>query len=123
MALLAACGGGSSGSTSSAGGFAARKVTIGGLVVTVTPKHVDATGAEFSVAFDTHTGAPGIDVAARSALVVGGTPWVNPAWSGDGPGGHHRFGTLRFRAAGPARGAANLSIGGLDQPLDVSWDL
>ena len=119
--LLAACGRDSSGARSS--GLAGRKVTMGGLVVTITPKRFDATGAEFTVAFDTHTGAPAIDVAAASALVVDGTPWTTPAWSGDGPGGHHRTGTLRFNVAGPARGAAHLTISGLERPLDVTWQL
>ena len=122
VAVLGACGG-SSGGEPSTPGLAARKVTIGGLDVTVTPARFDADGAEFKVVFDTHTGAPGIDVAANSALLVGGTAWTGAAWSGDGPGGHHREGTLRFNAAGPAEGPARLTVTGLDGPVDVTWEL
>lgn len=123
IALLAACGGSSPAGKASDRGLAVRKSTIGGLDVTVTPTRLDTTGAEFNVAFDTHTGAPGIDVATRSALVVDGNPWTSPSWSGDGPGGHHRSGTLRFAAAGPVRGVARLTISGLDRPLEVTWTL
>jgi hypothetical protein len=121
LTALAACGGGSD--IKAPKGFAVRKVAIGGLEVTITPARIDSTGAEFTVAFDTHTGAPGIDVAAHSALVIDGTPWTTPNWSGDGPGGHHRTGTLRFSANGPARGAARLTISGLDRPLEAGWQL
>lgn len=107
----------------SAGGLAAQKVTVGGLDVVITPARLDAGGAEFKVVFDTHTGAPGIDVAANAALVVDGTPWTGAAWTGDGPGGHHREGTLRFTAAAPAAGDARLTITGLDRPLDTTWKL
>ena len=122
VALLAACSGSSPGKASERG-LAVRKSTIGGLEVTVIPTRLDTTGAEFTVAFDTHTGAPGIDVATRSALVVDGNPWTSPSWSGDGPGGHHRSGTLRFAAAGPVRGVARLTISGLDRPLEATWTL
>lgn len=122
MALLAACGGSPADQRSNAGPTA-KKVTIGGLDVTITPTRLDSAGAEFKVAFDTHTGAPDLDVAASSTLVVDGIPWTAPAWSGDGPGDHHRAGTLRFSAAGPARGAATLNISGLDGPMEASWDL
>jgi hypothetical protein len=123
MALLAACGGASPAGKVSDGPLAARKTTIGGLEVIVTPTRLDTTGAEFTVVFDTHTGAPEIDVAARSALVVDGSPWATPTWSGDGLGGHHRSGTLRFVAMGPARGVAQLTISGLDSPLQAIWNL
>lgn len=121
-ALLAGCGG-SSGGTASSPALADRKVTIGGLSVTVTPGRIDSDGAEFKVVFDTHTGAPEIDVAANAALVVDGTPWTGAAWAGDGPGGHHREGTLSFTAAAPAEGVARLTITGLDGPLEATWNL
>ena len=119
--VLVACGG-SSGSNPSSG-LAVRKITAGEVAVTVTPTRIDSTGAEFTVAFDTHTGALNVDVAARSAFVVADSPWTDPTWSGDGLGGHHRTGTLRFTAAGPARGVARLTISGLDSPVEASWNL
>lgn len=120
--LLAACVD-DSGPRRADGGLSARKATIGGLEVTVTPTRLDSSGAEFRVVFDTHTGAPGIDVSAHSVLVVDGTHWADPGWSGDGPGGHHRSGILRFEPAGPAQGDARLTISGLERPLEVGWEL
>lgn len=117
--VLAACSGSGSGDTNL--GLEPRTTTIGGLEVKVTPKQLDAGGAAFAVVFDTHTGAPTIDVAAHAVLEVGGTTWSTPTWDGDGPGGHHRSGTLRFTPSGPAGGTARLTIGGLEQPVEATW--
>ena len=119
--LAAACTNGSA--AKPATGLDKRTTTIGDLEVTVTPTQLDGNGAAFTIAFDTHTGAPTIDVAANAALTVDGAQWTTPTWSGDGPGGHHRAGTLRFTAAGPARDTARLAITGLDQPLELTWQL
>ena len=118
--LLAACTSPTTGVPSS---LRAQKTTIGGLQVTATPTRLDSGGAAFTIAFDTHTGAPGIDIAASATLRVDGTAWSNPQWDGAGPGGHHRSGTLRFTPAGPARGIATLSITGLDRPVELTWQL
>jgi len=48
---------------------------------------------------------------------------TDPTWTGDGPGGHHRSGALRFNPAGAAHGTAQLTIDGLDQPVTVAWPL
>lgn len=106
-----------------AAGLTSRKVTVANIDIAITPTQFDTTGASFRITFDTHTGAPGIDVAAHSTLTVAGTAWPGAAWSGDGPGGHHRTGTLRFTSAGPARGLARLDITGLSGPLDATWQL
>lgn len=106
-----------------ADGLAKRTEQIGGLTVTVTPVQLDRNGASFAIAFDTHTGAPTIDVAHSSSLTVGGAQWTNSSWTGDGPGGHHRSGTLRFDAAGEPSGTLRLSISGLERPLEFTWDL
>ena len=118
--LLAGC---SSGSAKPVAGLETRNAQIGELEITVTPTQLDDQGAAFTLVFDTHTGAPTIDVAANAALAVDGTAWTSPVWSGDGPGGHHRSGALRFTPAGPARGEVRLSISGLAQPLALSWQL
>ena len=83
----------------------------------------DARGASFTVVFDPHTGAPTIDVARSARLTVDGTASANAVWSGDGQAGHHRSGTLRFDATGPARATARLTISGLDAPLTMTWQL
>lgn len=121
VVILGACS--TSSAPKAAAGLQSRKTALGGLEVTVTPTQLDSRGAAFTVVFDTHTGAPGIDVAANATLDADGTPWTAPTWAGDGPGGHHRSGTLRFTNAGPARGAAQATITGLDQPLAMTWQL
>ncbi|HYU58740.1 MAG TPA: hypothetical protein VEO00_11920, partial [Actinomycetota bacterium] len=73
VVTLAACS--TSSAPKAAAGLQARKTTIGGLEVTVTPTELDSRGAAFTVVFDTHNGAPGIDVAANAALDVDGTAW------------------------------------------------
>jgi hypothetical protein len=93
------------------------------VTVTITPTRIDAEGAELIVAFDTHTVDLDLDVAAHTAPTVDGTDWVDAAWDGAGPGGHHRQGTIRFTAGGPASGDAVLTIGGLDEPVTASWTL
>ena len=121
VVVLAACS--TSSAPKAAAGLQARKATMGGLEVTITPTELDSRGAAFAVVVDTHPGAPRIDVAKNAALEVDGTAWIAPTWTDDGPGGHHRSGTLRFASAGPARGTAQLTISGLDQPLDMTWQL
>ena len=104
-------------------GLSGREVAAGAVTVTITPTRIDAEGAEFTVAFDTHSVDLDLDVAANAELTVDGTDWVDPAWDGAGPGGHHRQGTIRFTAAGPSSGDAVLTIGGLDEPVTASWTL
>ena len=117
---LGAC----SGSTpKAASGLASRTTTVANVGVTITPTRIDASGATFQIAFDTHSGAPGIDVAARSTLTVGGIAGNGAAWTGDGPGGHHRAGALRFNANGPARGPVQLDITGLGGSAHATWQL
>lgn len=118
---LTACG--SSSSPKAAPAFDARKITVGEIDVSITPIRLDATGAEFNIVFDTHAGSLDTDVAGNATLTVNTTRWTAPIWSGDGPGGHHRSGTLRFTAAGPATGTAELTISGLSAPANTSWQL
>lgn len=108
-------------STPNEAGLAPRTVTAGAVTVKIRPHHVDDTGAEFEVAFDTHSFDLGFDVAKASRLTVAGTTWPAPTWSGAGPGGHHREGTLRFASAGDAAGPVELSIAGLPAPVDTRW--
>ena len=100
-----------------------KTAAIGALEVKVTPIRLDATGADVTIVFDTHTGAPTIDVATNTTLTVNGTPWKTLAWTGDGPGGHHRQGRVSFEAAGPSTGTAVLTVTGLAQPVTFTWQL
>ena len=104
-------------------GLASKTVEAGAVTVKIDPVRVDATGAEFKVAFDTHSVNLDFDVARTATLTVAGAPWPGATWSGDGPDGHHRAGTIRFGPGGPAQGAAVLSLGGLPAPVTASWTL
>jgi len=103
-------------------GLETRDVSAGEVDVTVEPLQLDQQGAAFTIVLDTHA----VDLSAdltRATLEVGGTPWPVEAWSGDGPGGHHREGELRFESAGPATGTAILTIPELPEPVEATWDL
>lgn len=114
------------GTTTKAVGEAAtlpsRTVEAGAVTVTLEPRRLDATAAIIKVSFDTHSVALDLDVARQATLVVNGTTWPAAGWSGDGPGGHHREGELRFTPAGPATGTSTLTIGGLPEPVTASWN-
>lgn len=103
--------------------LATKTVEAGAVTVKIDPVRLDATGAEFKVSFDTHSVNLDFDVARNAALTVAGTPWPGATWSGDGPSGHHRTGTIRFGPGGPAQGAAVLSLGGLPGPVSATWTL
>ena len=125
-AVVSRSGGGASKPTATATNAAAlpsRTVTAGAVTVKVDPHHIDNAGAEFKVSFDTHSVDLGFDIPRAARLTVNGNSWAVGAWSGDGPGGHHRAGTLRFTSAGPATGEATLQISGLPKPVTAEWTL
>ena len=110
------------GTDSAAPGLETREMSAGEVDVTMEPVQLDDGGAAFTIVLDTHA----VDLAAdltHATLEVGGTAWPVEAWSGDGPGGHHREGELRFEPAGPATGTATLTIPELPEPVEATWDL
>lgn len=125
VTLLAGCGGGSAKTSAAAAGtaLATRTVKAGPVQVRVTPRVVDASGAQFAVELDNHEIDLKGDYAVASTLTVAGKPWPDGRWSGDGPGGHHRSGTLRFAAGGPATGPVELRLTGLPAPVTLRWTL
>ena len=120
--VLASCGS-SQASGSASQSLEARTFTAGAVEVSVQPVVVDASGATFKVTLNTHSTELSADLAKTSTLEVGGRPWGGAIWTGDGPGGHHRQGELRFQAAGPASGDVRLVIGGLPAPVTATWGL
>lgn len=121
--LLSACGDDASRTNAMVGGRALvdRKVDVGDVTVKVSPRRLDSRGATFGVVFDTHEGALDLDPADSAQLQIGGVAWARPRWQGDGPGGHHRSGELRFAPGGPVKGAIRLTINGLARPATVEW--
>lgn len=106
----------------SSSGLGARTVAAGEVDVKIEPLQLDDRGAAFKITFDTHSVELDADPT-LATLDVGGRSWPVDGWSGDGPGGHHREGELRFEAAGAATGTATLTISELPEPVETSWDL
>lgn len=103
-------------------GLETRIVASGEVDVKIEPRRFDNQGAVFAITLDTHS----VDLSAdltRATLEVAGVTWPVEAWSGDGPGGHHREGDLHFEAAGAVTGTARLAIPGFPKPVEVTWEL
>ena len=100
-----------------------RTIEAGSVTVKLRLRQIDVDGAVFEIIFDTHDVELDQDMVQEAHLVVGETSWPTEEWSGDGLGGHHREGELRFSAAGPAEGVVTLSIDGLPEPVSATWDI
>ena len=122
VVLLAACGSDDPATPTDAV-LPARTVEAGEVTVKIEPTGITSSGAAFKVVLDTHSVELDLDVAAGATLVVDGTEWPAATWDGPGAGGHHREGTLTFDAAGEPTGTAELTISGLDEPVEATWDL
>ena len=82
-----------------------------GVTVKVTPRNLAGPAWEFEVVFDTHSQELKDDPVKSAALVVdGGAPSAPTAWQGDGPGGHHRKGVLRFKPAAVSAASVELRL-------------
>lgn len=113
--------GGGSGDDRGPSRFPTRTQEAGAVTVQATIRRLDPAGATARIVFDTHTVELDLDVATAATLTVRGTTWPTEGWDGDGPGGHHREGDLRFAAAGPPDGEAVLTVAGLSEPLAFRW--
>ena len=97
-----------------------------GVTVKVTPRSLAGAEWEFEVVFDTHSGELKDDLLTAAVLVADGrTPSSPTGWQGDGPGGHHRKGGLRFKppAASPASIELRLQRPGEAAPRVFRWQL
>ena len=106
-----------------ASGLDTRTVSAGEVDIKIEPLQLDDDGAAFAITLDTHSVELSFDLTADARLEVGATTWLVTAWVGDGPGGHHREGTLEFEATGPPTGSARLTVGGLPEPVEATWEL
>lgn len=96
-------------------------VRVGEINITMTPHHIDNTGAQIDIALDTHT--TDLDMDLTGTLLVDGRTWRAEAWSGDGPSGHHRAGAFRFTPDGTATGTVTFMLGGFDEPVSATWNM
>ena len=108
--------------TSSTFGLETRRLTVRGVDIEIKPLRLDDQEAVFAVSLDTHE----LDLSAdltRSTLDVDGTVRPAESWSGDGPGGHHREGQLRFRLDQRLNGSVTLALSGFTKPAEASWEI
>lgn len=97
--------------TLAAGNLPPQTSSQSGVTVKVTPRSLAGSAWEFVVVFDTHSQELKDDPAKSAVLVVdGGAPSSPAGWEGDGPGGHHRKGVLRFKAAAPSPATLELRL-------------
>jgi hypothetical protein len=122
-AFLSACGtNGTAPSDEDPPALATETIEAGEVTVTIDPLTIDDDGASFEIVMDTHSVELDMDIARQSTLEVGGEAWTEATWTGDGPKGHHREGTLSFVADGPAEGNMRLELG-FDDPVAAEWVL
>lgn len=96
-----------------------------GVTVKVTPRSLAGAEWEFEVVFDTHSQDLKDDLLKAAVLVADGSAPSSPTrWQGDGPGGHHRKGVLRFKAAtSPATLELRLQRPAESAPRVFRWQL
>jgi len=91
----------------------------GEVTVEATPKNIQEGIFEFEIVMDTHSVALDQDMVAVSKLIDDrGIEYRPILWKGDGPGGHHRSGILRFEGIVPNPKSIKLtinSIGGVER--------
>jgi hypothetical protein len=96
------------------------------VTVKVTPRVSAAGSWEFDVVFDTHSQELKDDLLKTAVLIAPDGTEVSPLeWKGAAPGGHHRAGTLRFKALVPAPATLVLRItrSGEPKPRIFQWKL
>jgi len=78
---------------------------------------------DVEVVLETHTKALNDDLAKSAVLIADGKQYTPSEWKGAPPGGHHRKGTLRFKAIVPRPAAVELQIrlSGDPSPRSFKW--
>lgn len=103
--------------------LSSRATTAGPVQIEITPERLDATSAAFAVVLDNHEIDLTMNLAQGASLTVGARTWGPATWTGDGPSGHHREGTLTFPTGGPVAGQVVLTLAGFPDPVRLQWTL
>jgi hypothetical protein len=96
------------------------------VTVTITPRTLAGAIWDFEVALNTHTQTLNDDLEKTAVLVAdGGAPQTPVKWQGSPAGGHHRSGTLQFKAVSPMPATIELRITrqGEAKPRSFRWKL
>lgn len=100
-----------------------RTLRAGDVTIKITPRQLTERRAVFAIAFDTHSTELDLDVVKAVELRVDGIEWPNGSYTGDGPGGHHREGVLRFPAGSPPQGPVRLTVDAFGDLVTARWRL
>ena len=108
-------------------GLASQTSDERGVKVTVTPQSLlkETQAWIFEVTLETHTQSLNEDLAKSSTLIADGKPYAALDWKGAPPGGHHRKGSLNFKAITPQPQSVELQIRltGEAAPRTFQWFL
>jgi hypothetical protein len=121
IVVVAAGCSGSGEDRAAASSWERQTLEVGRVEVQATPLTVDDRGIEIRLVFDTHTVTLDTDIPSAAWLVARDTEHRDGIWVGDGPGGHHREGVLRFPDAQPGEGGFELRLDGFDEPIAFRW--
>jgi hypothetical protein len=106
--------------------LAPQSTSQSGVTVKITPRALSGATWDFEVVFDTHSQDLNDDLEKTAVLIAdGGSPQAPVKWIGAPPGGHHRSGTLQFKAVSPMPAVIELRIPrqGEAKPRSFRWQL
>ncbi len=98
--------------------------TVNGVTVKVTAGALKGRTIEFAIVLDTHSGTLNDDLLQSASVTLPDGSKIKPtAWTGAGPGGHHREGTLTFEIPDTAEGPIELVLlrPGESSPRSFRW--
>lgn len=113
-------------------GFATELETItssaNSVTVKVTPKNITGSAKtwDFAIVLETHSANLNDDLMKTSVLLDGAGVRIAPVdWSGAASDGHHRSGTLQFKAVSPMPAVLELQISreGEAKPRSFRWPM
>jgi len=106
--------------------LATQSSTESGVTVKATPTAVTGDRWSFEIELETHSADLSDDLVKTASLVANDGAALSPLdWRGDPPGGHHRKGTLQFKAVEPPPARIELKIvrDGEPAPRVFGWQL
>jgi len=108
-------------------GYAAQVSNERQIKITATLQNIprEAKTLDFEVTLETHTHALSDGLENSSVLIADGKQYKPLSWDGTPPGGHHRKGTLHFKAIDPFPASVELQIRliGDASPRSFKWQL
>ena len=126
LSLFVACLPALLGTSVAAAPLATQSSTVSDVTIKATPLTVTGDRWTFAIELETHAGDLSDDLVKSASLMADDGGTLSPLdWRVDVPGGHHRKGTLEFRAAGspPARIELKILRAGEAAPRVFRWQL